>query len=52
MKEADDREFRINVPGTLSDANWSLVMPFSLDEMMDLAVNKAIKAINKKSDRI
>jgi len=43
---------RINFPGTLSDRNWSLTMPISLEEMNSLSINKEIRAINVKTGRI
>ncbi len=43
---------RINFPGTISEKNWSYVMPISLEEMLNLEANREIKEINKKSNRI
>lgn len=50
--DIDPWEQRINFPGTLSDKNWSLVMPLSLDDMLVMPVNSVIKEINAKSNRI
>lgn len=50
--ECGDWGFRINFPGTLSDKNWSIVMPLSLEEMLKLPINKTIKSINKNAGRI
>ncbi|MDD5217315.1 MAG: 4-alpha-glucanotransferase [Candidatus Omnitrophica bacterium] len=48
----DPIEFRINVPGTYSDKNWSLVMPWSLENMISLESNAKIKTINRETNRI
>jgi 4-alpha-glucanotransferase len=31
----DPREDRVNVPGTLSESNWSWRMPFGLEELLE-----------------
>lgn len=43
---------RINFPGTLSELNWSYVMPLSLEELLNLDTNKDIKKINKEHFRM
>ena len=48
----DPWELRINFPGTLSDKNWSMIIPVALEDMLELPVNDVIKNINKMSDRI
>lgn len=48
----DSWDCRINFPGTMSDKNWSVVMPVSLEEMQTLSVNKEIKRINHETGRI
>jgi len=45
------RGFRINAPGTMSDKNWTLVMPYSLEKMKSLKVNKTIWEINSQTGR-
>jgi 4-alpha-glucanotransferase len=50
--EFDPWELRINFPGTISDKNWTLVMPLSLEDMLTLPINRVIKAINQQSQRI
>lgn len=47
----DPWEIRFNFPGTVSEKNWSLVMPISLEEMQKLSINKEIKEINKQAGR-
>ncbi|MBN2754565.1 MAG: 4-alpha-glucanotransferase [Candidatus Goldbacteria bacterium] len=48
----DIRDTRINVPGSVDNSNWSIVMPLSLEEMLSLEINGQIKEIVKKADRI
>ena len=49
--ECDLWDFRINVPGTVSDKNWSLVMPLSLEDILALPMNNVIKNINTNTSR-
>ena len=46
------RESRINYPGLMSDGNWRLRMPFSLERLKRNPVYKTIKEINRKTGRI
>ncbi len=46
------RECRINVPGTVSETNWSLRAPVSLEQLNRLRVNKTIMDLNRKWGRI
>ena len=48
----DAWDYRINFPGTMSDKNWSVVMPVSLEKMQTLSINKEIKRINRETGRI
>lgn len=43
--------YRINVPGTMSDKNWSLVMPWPLEEILQLPLNSEIRKINQSTSR-
>ena len=47
----DAWEYRINVPGSMGDQNWSLVAPFSMEAMQKLSVNKTIRKIVVDSGR-
>jgi len=47
----DPWKARINVPGTVGDQNWSLVMPLSLEEMNQLKSNSVIREIHQKTER-
>ncbi len=44
--------YRINVPGSMGEKNWSVVAPFSLEAMQKLPVNKAIRKIVIDSGRL
>lgn len=48
----DAWEFRINFPGTSGPHNWSLVIPLSLEEILECRVNDEIKKINELGDRV
>lgn len=45
-------EFRINFPGVVTDSNWTLAVPFSLEKMLKLPMHKTIQNINSESNRI
>ncbi|HTZ10891.1 MAG TPA: 4-alpha-glucanotransferase [Candidatus Margulisiibacteriota bacterium] len=49
--KGDPYEYRINTPGIISDKNWSLVIPISLDELLKHRLNRQIKELVLASDR-
>ncbi|OIO35433.1 MAG: 4-alpha-glucanotransferase [Candidatus Omnitrophica bacterium CG1_02_44_16] len=49
--DEDPWETRINFPGTLSERNWRLAMPISLEDMISIPVNTIISSINKQGNR-
>jgi len=49
--KVDSWKFRINFPATVSDENWSLTMPLSLESMIRLKINAKIKKINEDAGR-
>ncbi|MFH1800078.1 MAG: 4-alpha-glucanotransferase [Candidatus Omnitrophota bacterium] len=50
--ERNSWEYRINVPGSMGEKNWSVVAPFSLEAMQKLPVNKTIRKIVIDSRRL
>jgi 4-alpha-glucanotransferase len=42
---------RINTPGSVSGSNWSVLMPCSLEEMLELEINEKIKGIVEQTGR-
>lgn len=50
--KADPYQYRINTPGTISDKNWSLTIPISLEELLKHKVNKEIRQMVEDSGRI
>lgn len=42
----DKNDMRVNTPGTVSDKNWSIRMPVSLEDMQCMEINGQIKRIN------
>ena len=50
--KGDPYENRINTPGTISDKNWSLTLPISLEKLLEHKVIKEIKKMVKDSNRI
>ncbi|MCX5701072.1 MAG: 4-alpha-glucanotransferase [Candidatus Omnitrophica bacterium] len=47
----DAYEYRINTPGTISDKNWSLLIPLSIEELRNHKINKTIRDMAKSSGR-
>ncbi len=45
-------QYRINTPGTISDKNWSLTIPISLEKLLKHKVNKEIRKMVSESGRI
>ncbi len=43
--KGDPYQYRINTPGTISENNWSLVIPISLEELLKHKVTKEIKKL-------
>lgn len=50
--KVDPWEFRINFPGTISEKNWSRVIPFSLETIHQLGIEPVIQEINQISKRL
>ena len=50
--KGDAYQYRINTPGTISDKNWSLRLPFSLEELLKHKVTKQIRKMIEVSERI
>lgn len=50
--KGDPYQYRINTPGTLSEKNWSLTIPISLEELLKHKVNSDIRAMIVASGRI
>jgi 4-alpha-glucanotransferase len=48
----DIKNFRINVPGTVGESNWSLRLPLNLEDMLNMKMNNKLLEINKKYERI
>lgn len=42
---------RVNFPGTISDQNWSIVMPLSLEDMSTLPCNSTVRSMNQATTR-
>ena len=45
-------KYRFNFPGTNLKRNWSLKMPLSLEELLDLSLNAKIREILEKTGRV
>jgi 4-alpha-glucanotransferase len=43
--------YRINTPGIVDKSNWSVRIPCSLEEMMNLKINATIKEITELTKR-
>jgi len=43
--KGDPYQYRFNVPGTVTDKNWSMTIPLSLEELLKHKVNQEIKEL-------
>ncbi|MCM8795473.1 MAG: 4-alpha-glucanotransferase [Candidatus Omnitrophica bacterium] len=50
--KGDAYQYRINTPGTISRRNWSLLIPISLEELLNHKIVKEIKKMVESSGRI
>jgi 4-alpha-glucanotransferase len=50
--KGDPYQYRINTPGTITENNWSLVIPISLDALLKHRVTKEIRKMITSSGRI
>jgi 4-alpha-glucanotransferase len=51
LYKGDPYQCRVNVPGTISDKNWSLRLPLSLEELLQAPVNQQIRQMTNDSGR-
>jgi len=51
LRKNEESCYRINFPGIIDDKNWTTVLPFSLEELLELNINKVIQSINQSCDR-
>jgi 4-alpha-glucanotransferase len=49
--KGDPYQYRINTPGTVSDKNWSLLLPLSVEELKKSPINKEIREMVVNSER-
>lgn len=49
--KGDPYQYRINAPGTISEKNWSLVMPISLEDLSKHKISREIKSMIASSGR-
>jgi len=52
LLKGDPYQYRINFPGTISDKNWSLTIPLSLEDLTKHKVTKEIRSLITDSGRI
>ncbi len=50
--KGDPYQYRVNTPGTISDKNWSLTIPISLENLLKHKVTKQIRKMIADSKRI
>ncbi|MDI6591617.1 MAG: 4-alpha-glucanotransferase [Patescibacteria group bacterium] len=50
--KGDPQKYRFNIPGLISKKNWSIRMPISLEELLNLSINRQIRKILEKTGRI
>jgi 4-alpha-glucanotransferase len=48
----DKWDMRVNTPGSISNNNWSIIMPVPLEAMLKMSINADIASINNGSNRV
>ncbi len=51
FNNTDKWDLRINTPGIISDKNWNLLLPLSLEELLNADINNEIKKICEITER-
>jgi len=51
LLKGDSYQYRINTPGTISNKNWSLTIPLSLEELLKHKINKKLRSLVAASGR-
>ncbi len=51
LKDEEIVSMRINTPGTISDKNWSIMLPFYTDKLKNLKINDFLLETNIKTNR-
>ena len=44
--------YRLNTPGSVTRDNWSLILPVSLERLLELEINDSIKTLVSDTGRI
>lgn len=52
LKDYKGWNYRINFPGIVSESNWSMVIPVSLEKLKEMQINEIIKKINTVMERV
>lgn len=52
LRKVEEKSYRINFPGVVNDANWTVILPYHLEKILNLDVNGEISGIVMKSGRI
>ncbi|MCX5711061.1 MAG: 4-alpha-glucanotransferase [Candidatus Omnitrophica bacterium] len=50
--KGDPYQFRVNVPGTISEKNWSMRLPISFEDLLRHKINKQIRKMIEDSGRL
>ena len=52
LRKVEEKSYRINFPGVVNDANWTVILPYQLEKILNLDVNGEISGMVMKSGRI
>lgn len=52
LRKIEEKSYRINFPGVVNDANWTVVLPYNLEKILNLDVNGEISGLVLKSGRV
>ncbi|MBV6477396.1 MAG: hypothetical protein HGGPFJEG_00135 [Ignavibacteria bacterium] len=51
LKKYSTKDYRINIPGIVSENNWTQTLPVMLEELGNMKINSLLKKINMQAQR-
>jgi 4-alpha-glucanotransferase len=52
LRKVEEKSYRINFPGVVNDANWTMILPYNLEKILNLDINGEISGMVLKNERI
>jgi hypothetical protein len=52
LRAVQEKSYRINFPGIVSESNWATVLPYTLERIIDFEINSEILNLNREAIRV